>query len=145
MKTLILILTFLSCTTPDIKSYNDELPPYQNTNKDWEVLESINSHRVSNGLRPLQMSNYLSAECNKHNQTMISLNQLSHSGFSERGERIKIKFPTSKVGECLSYGYQIPLQGWLNSQPHKQMIESNDYNFIGVAYKDGYCTVILAK
>jgi uncharacterized protein YkwD len=144
MKTLIFILTFLSCTTHDIEKVNN-IPPYQNTVKDWEVLDSINTHRVSKGLRPLQMSNYLSAECNKHNQTMISLNQLSHSGFSERGERIKRKFPTTKVGECLSYGFNTPLQGWLNSPAHKQMIESNDYNFIGVAYKNGYCTIILVK
>ena len=144
MRTLILILTFLYCTTPDIEKVNN-IPPYQNTVKDWEVLDSINTYRVNKGLRPLQMSNYLSAECNKHNQTMIGLNQLSHSGFYERGERIKRKFPTTKVGECLSYNYQNPLVGWLDSPPHKQIIESNDYNFIGVAYKDEYCTIILVK
>ena len=144
MKTLILILSFLSCSTEDIQT-DYSLPNYENTTKDFEVLQTINNHRQSLGLSILEMNSYISREASYHTQNMIDTNTLTHSGFEQRSENIRINLPTTKVGECVSRNFTNPLVGWLNSPPHKQIIETADFNFIGVAYKDGYCTIILVK
>ena len=91
------------------------------------------------------MNSYISREASYHTQNMIDTNTLTHSGFEQRSENIRINLPTTKVGECVSRNFTNPLVGWLNSPPHKQIIETADFNFIGVAYKDGYCTIILVK
>ena len=144
MKTLILILSFLSCSTEEIQT-DYSLPNYENTTKDFEVLQTINNHRQSLGLNILEMNSYISREAFYHTQNMIDTNTLTHSGFEQRSENIRINLPTTKVGECVSRNFTNPLVGWLNSPPHKQIIETADFNFIGVAYKDGYCTIILVK
>ena len=144
MKTLILILNLLSCSTEDIQT-DYSLPNYENTTKDFEVLQTINNHRQSLGLSILEMNSYISREAFYHTQNMIDTNTLTHSGFEQRSENIRINLPTTKVGECVSRNFTNPLVGWLNSPPHKQIIETADFNFIGVAYKDGYCTIILVK
>ena len=144
MKTLILILSLLSCSTEDIQT-DYSLPNYENTTKDFEVLQTINNHRQSLGLSILEMNSYISREAFYHTQNMIDTNTLTHSGFEQRSENIRINLPTTKVGECVSRNFTNPLVGWLNSPPHKQIIETADFNFIGVAYKDGYCTIILVK
>ena len=144
MKTLILILSFLSCSTEELQ-IEYCLPNYENTTKDFEVLQTINNHRQSLGLSILEMNSYISREASYHTQNMIDTNTLTHSGFEQRSENIRINLPTTKVGECVSRNFTNPLVGWLNSPPHKQIIETADFNFIGVAYKDGYCTIILVK
>ena len=144
MKTLILILSFLSCSTEELQ-IEYCLPNFENTAKDFEVLQTINNHRQSLGLSILEMNSYISREASYHTQNMIDTNTLTHSGFEQRSENIRINLPTTKVGECVSRNFTNPLVGWLNSPPHKQIIETADFNFIGVAYKDGYCTIILVK
>ena len=144
MKTLILILSLLSYSTEDIQA-DYSLPNYENTTKDFEVLQTINNHRQSLGLSILEMNSYISREAFYHTQNMIDTNTLTHSGFEQRSENIRINLPTTKVGECVSRNFTNPLVGWLNSPPHKQIIETADFNFIGVCYKDDYCTIILAK
>ena len=144
MKTLILILSFLSCSTEELQ-IEYCLPNFENTAKDFEVLQTINNHRQSLGLDILEMNSYISREAFYHTQNMIDTNTLTHSGFEQRSENIRINLPTTKVGECVSRNFTDPLVGWLNSPPHKQIIETADFNFIGVSYKDGYCTIILVK
>ena len=144
MKTLILILSFLSCSTEEAQ-IEYCLPNYENTTKDFEVLQTINNHRQSLGLSILEMNSYISREAFYHTQNMIDTNTLTHSGFEQRSENIRINLPTTKIGECVSRNFTNPLVGWLNSPPHKQIIETADFNFIGVAYKDEYCTIILVK
>ena len=144
MNTLILILSLLTYSTEDIQT-DYSLPNYENTTKDFEVLQTINNHRQSLGLSILEMNSYISREAFYHTQNMIDTNTLTHSGFEQRSENIRINLPTTKVGECVSRNFTNPLVGWLNSPPHKQIIETADFNFIGVCYKDDYCTIILAK
>ena len=144
MKTLILILSFLSYSTEELQ-IEYCLPNFENTAKDFEVLQTINNHRQSLGLSILEMNSYISREAFYHTQNMIDTNTLTHSGFEQRSENIRINLPTTKVGECVSRNFTNPLVGWLNSPPHKQIIETADFNFIGVCYKDDYCTIILAK
>ena len=123
MKTLILILSFLSCSTEGIQT-DYSLPNFENTTKDFEVLQTINNHRQSLGLSILEMNSYISREAFYHTQNMIDTNTLTHSGFEQRSENIRINLPTTKVGECVSRNFTNPLVGWLNSPPHKQIIET---------------------
>lgn len=146
MKTIISLLFFISC------SFNTETVITEETNvqyifseTEFEIYDSINNHRQTLGLNTLQLNEYLSNKCLQHNTTMLSLNVLTHSGFDTRSEEIKFNFPTTKVGECISKGYRNPLAAWLNSPPHKVMLETEDYNHIGVSYLEGYCTIIMVK
>lgn len=146
MKILILLIGLLSCSTPDIIDNKENTNVnYNFQEKEIQIYENINSYRESLGLSTLILDSYLSVKCKEHNETMISLGYLTHSGFEYRSNQIKSSFPTTKVGECLSKEYDNPLHGWLNSPPHKTMIETEDYNYIGVSFIEGYCTIIMVK
>lgn len=141
MKILAIIMFLFSYgieTTTDLKDY-------QNSSKDFEVLQDVNNYRQSIGLAPLIMDNYLSKEAYNHNLTMVSLNQASHLGFQNRAERIKRTFPTTTVSECITYNYHNPMTGWLNSTPHKNILETSYYRYAGVSYYKEFCTIILVK
>lgn len=145
MKLFILILSLFSCSTIEIETREYKNTEFEHSTKEIEIFEDINQYRQSIGLNTLTLDNYLSNKCLEHNNTMISLGYLTHSGFEYRSSQIKSTFPTTKVGECLSHNYQNPLIGWLNSPPHKEIIETENYNYIGVSFKDNFCTIILIK
>lgn len=146
MKVMFLLFYLFFCSVPQEQNSKENTEvEYGFSEKEMQILNNINQYREERNLSTLQLDEYLSSKCLNHNQTMISLGQLTHIGFEYRSSQIKASFPTTKVGECLSYNYQNPLIGWLDSPPHKEIIETENYNYIGISFKDGYCTIILVR
>lgn len=146
MKTIMLVLFLLSCSEEEIK-IEEDLNDYSYTQseKEYKILNDINQYREDRGLNSLGMVEYLSYKCSEHNQSMITLNQIYHSGFSYRADEIKRKLNTTKVSECVSKGFDNPVPAWIASEPHRKIIETEEFTRIGISFMDGYCTIILIK
>ena len=141
MKTLILSLYFfLTCSTPECEEVIYETHNYTHSQKEMEVFNNLNAYRQSLGLSALQLDETVSYICMEHNNYMISVNKLTHDGFENRAKRIKAE----KVSENLSRFYSNPIEAWRNSEGHRINMEGN-FNYCGIAEKDGYVTLILFK
>ena len=146
MKTIMLMLFLLSYSAEEVKieeNLNDY--SYTQSEKEYQILDDINQYREERGLNSLGMVEYLSYKCFEHNKTMITLNQISHSGFQYRAKEIKAKMNTLKVGECVSKGFDNPVPHWIASDGHRAILETAEFTRIGISFKEDYCTIILIK
>jgi uncharacterized protein YkwD len=168
MKKMIYIMTFIviciamnSCSTDkDDKESETEtvvtpetvVTAYSYSAIESETLRLINEHRLSIGLKALQINNHISYKCLEHNKYMVQKNEMNHDNFSSRSENIMRLLKAQKVGENVAHKYKTAadvLQGWLNSPGHKENIEG-DYTHFGIAVTsdaagDKYFTNIFAK
>ena len=141
MKTLILTLYFFfACSTPECEEIIYETHCYTHSEKELEVFNNLNAYRQSLGLSTLQLDETVSYICMEHNRYMISVNKLTHEGFENRAKRIKAE----KVSENLSRFNSNPIEAWRNSEGHRINMEDN-FNYCGIAEKDGYTTLILFR
>ena len=141
MKTLILSLYFFfACSTSECKEVIYETYCYTHSQKEIEVFNNLNKYRQSLGLSTLQLDETVSYICMEHTIYMISVNKLTHEGFENRAKRIKAE----KVSENLSRFNSNPIEAWRNSEGHRINMEDN-FNYCGIAEKDGYVTLILFK
>ena len=141
MKTLILSLYFFfACSTPECEEVIYETHCYTHSEKEIEVFNNLNVYRQSLGLSLLQLDETVSFICMEHTIYMISVNKLTHECFENRAKRIKAE----KVSENLSRFYSNPIEAWRNSEAHRINMEDN-FNYCGIAEKDGYVTLILFK
>ena len=134
MKTLILLIYFFFA--PEC----GEVVYETHSQKEIEVFNNLNKYRQSLGLSTLQLDETVSYICMEHNVYMISVNKLTHEGFENRAKRIKAE----KVSENLSRFYSNPVEAWRNSNLHRIAMEGN-FNYCGIAEKDGYVTLILFR
>ncbi len=128
-----------SCTKDDVSSdevnYSIDLNLAQET--DWEmadqILSLVNQHRASLGLEAIKKDQqYASAYSVDHTKYMINTAKISHDHFNVRSKALKDKGADS-VGENVAYGYATAeevVNAWLNSPPHKMIIEG-PFNYSG--------------
>lgn len=135
----------MSCSAEEITENNLNEYSYSQSEKELQILSDINQYREERGLGRLGMVEYLSYKSFEHNKTMIQLNQVTHSGFQFRAKEIKQKMNTLKVAECLSYNFNNPVPAWINSEPHRKILETEDFTRIGISFYQGYCTIILIR
>lgn len=102
------------------------------------VHTQINDYRAKKGLPKLTINESISSIARTHSQNMASgAVPFGHNGFQERVKAIATKIPYRSAAENVAYnmGYSDPatkaVQGWLNSQGHRQNIEGN-YNQTGI-------------
>ena len=146
MKLLILLISLLSSSAEDVKINNVNTTfSYNYSEKELTILNDINLYRNSLGLLSLKLQDFVSIKCLEHTQYMISENMLTHDGFENRAEEIKIQTNTTKIGECVSYNFDNPVNAWINSSSHRVVLETSVYTKIGISFRDGYCTIILIK
>jgi len=101
-----------------------------------EILDLINEHRNSLGLSTLKPLNIVSSTAISHTEYMIQAGQISHDGFSDRSKNLMDKANARLVGENVAYGYssaQGVVNGWLNSEGHKAVIENPKYTHFGIS------------
>lgn len=104
---------------------------------DWsmanEILFLINEHRLGKGLPKIITDNHLaSAYAVNHTIYMIDKGEINHDDFNIRSTAL-IAAGAQIVGENVAYGYGTSVEvvnAWLNSLPHKTIIEGN-YNYSG--------------
>jgi uncharacterized protein YkwD len=117
-----------------------------------EIMDLINTYRVSVGLKALIKTNYISYKAEEQNKYMIANNVVSHTGFDARYQDIKRVLGASGMGENVAFGFtsaQAVVNGWLASPGHKANIVGNFTHF-GISVRPDsagkkYYTNIFAK
>lgn len=136
---LIVLLTSFSCSKDEIQEdIIQEEVKVKYESIDVEILELLNAYRISNGLQSLELLNPISAEAIIHNDFMISENEISHTNFYARSQKIIEKTRAVAVSENLATGYSSAasvVNAWLNSPSHKANIDDARYNYVGVSTK----------
>jgi len=134
---LAVLLSLVSCSSDsveelDAKPTAELVQNYTYTDKELELVDLINAHRVSLGLNALQTINHISYKSEEHNEYMIQKNVVNHDLFQERSQNIIEVLGALKVNENVAYNYSTPasvLNAWLNSSGHKANIEGNFTHF----------------
>lgn len=118
---------------------------YVYTLKEIELIDKINSHRVSLGLSNLRINNYVTSKCFSHNSNMAEQKEVTHNGFVSRSEIITNSLGAKSVGENIAYGFTSTtaiLNAWLNSPSHKKNLENPKWTEMGLSITDKYVTNI---
>ncbi len=150
MKTLTLNLVSLillssvlfSCSKEDDGIYfNENVEVINTTNVTYsametEILNLINEHRTNIGLNALKTLNIISGVADGHTNYMIEVNEVNHDNFSQRSQILINEANAKSVGENVAYGFttaQGVVNGWLNSDAHKKIIENPEYTHFGIS------------
>ncbi|WP_165065991.1 cell wall-binding repeat-containing protein [Marisediminicola senii] len=100
-----------------------------------EVAASTNAERAAVGLAPLQRDVTMDAAAQEWANVMSSQQRMFHSTNQWRQDRIPAGWDTH--GENVAYGFSSAsgvMNGWMNSQGHKDNILQSRYTRIGVGY-----------
>jgi uncharacterized protein YkwD len=101
-----------------------------------EILTLVNKHRASKGLTSLTPLNIISNVADGHTNYMIEAGKISHDNFPMRSQTLVKNANAKLVGENVAYGYYTAedvVNGWLNSEDHRAIIEKEDYTHFGIS------------
>lgn len=110
---------------------------YTHSNLELELLDEVNTYRVSIGLNPLEIIEHISYKSSEHNDYMLATNTVTHEGFDERKSNLQEVLGAYRVGENVAYAYstaQATVTAWINSPSHKANLEG-DYTHFGASIK----------
>lgn len=152
---LIALLMF-SCSTEEFPEETINSIELQNAPEaktiEIEILELINSHRISIGLNALNNHNTIKAVAFTHTDYMVEVNNVSHDNFFQRKNSLIQNASATKVSENVAYAFssaQSVVNAWLNSEGHRANIEGDFTDFDVSAEKNGegkwYFTNIFIK
>ncbi|MFZ3273609.1 MAG: CAP domain-containing protein, partial [Lutibacter sp.] len=71
-----------------------------------------------------------------HTDYMIEVGAISHDNFAERAQILMEQAGAKTVGENVAYGFSTAegvVNGWLNSEGHRKIIENPDYTHFGIS------------
>lgn len=108
---------------------------------EWAIVSQTNQARAEVGLPSLVVSESLQRASHIHAENMARLNRISHvlpessaPTLADRARAVGYEF--AALAENLAFNYTTPslaVEGWLNSDGHRQNILSDEYTEIGVA------------
>lgn len=129
---------FTSCVKEDEGIFFNEINELKvsYTEMELEILDLVNSHRESVGLKPLESLTTISSVALSHTTYMIEENQVSHDNFSERQENLVTNVHAKSVGENVAYGFnssKAVVNAWLDSDGHRAIIENGHYTHFGIS------------
>lgn len=135
------MLVFFSCSKEEDGIYFNETTEVINTNVSYsaiesEILDLVNEYRQDKGLNSLTALTIISGVADGHTNYMVETGEVSHDNFSQRAETLINNAGAKEVAENVAYGYnsaQGVLNGWLNSEEHKQIIENEQYTHFGIS------------
>lgn len=139
---LILSIALFSCSNDEDGIYFDETSEVvveeniQYSTIEIEILDLVNAHRQNLGLKTLKSLDIVSSVAEGHTNYMIETGQISHDNFAERSEALIKNAHAKAVGENVAYGYgsaEAVVNGWLNSEGHRKVIESTKYTHFGIS------------
>ena len=138
--------TTLSDKSPPLAA----LPSINAADFEYRVLDLVNAERSSYGLHPLEWSGIAGSAARKHSQDMSDRDYFDH--ITPEGvdpfQRLENEGPSlrySHAGENIAYGHLSPegvVEGWMNSQGHRENILDPYYTYIGVGYSNNYWTQV---
>lgn len=133
---LVLSLSFFSCSEDStieqetVATANVVIP--NDKQIEIEILEEINTYRISKGLNSLSKLNIIKSQTYNHTTAMVEANKISHKNFSSRSSFLKANAGAKKVGENVAVGFQTAesiVKGWVNSESHRKNLEGNYTHF----------------
>ena len=80
--------------------------------------------------------NIISGVADGHTDYMVKKGVVNHDNFNFRTETLTNKAGATSVGENVAFGFssaQGVLNGWLNSEEHKKIIENENYTHFGIS------------
>jgi uncharacterized protein YkwD len=139
---LIAFLTF-SCSTENFPEDDINTITLQDAPApkviELEILERINTHRISVGLNPLNNLNIIKSVAYSHTDYMVTVNAVNHDNFFQRKESLIQHVSAKKVSENVAYAYssaEAVVNAWINSDGHRSNIEGDYTDFDISAEKD---------
>ncbi|GAA0598096.1 hypothetical protein GCM10009001_12770 [Virgibacillus siamensis] len=105
-----------------------------------KVVELTNQERTERGLEPLEISNELSKVAREKSRDMAENNYFSHNSptYGSPFDMMKQYGITYKTaGENIARGQRTPqevVNGWMNSEGHRENILNESFTHIGVGY-----------
>jgi len=137
-------IILLSCAGEDDGIYfnesNDPTPTisekFSYSEMELQILTLVNEHRISLNLSELKTLNIISNVAIGHTSYMIEVGEISHDHFQQRVQNLIDNAAAKKVAENVAYGYgtaQGVMNGWLNSEGHRAIIENPDYTHFGIS------------
>ena len=133
---LVLILLLSSCSTEEVGTIK-KVDSISVVDVETALMASVNEHRQSIGLTPLQFSSVAYAAANDHNDYMIAKGGISHDNFDVRASRIYAEADAKEVAENVGKNFQSAeeaLQWWLDSPNHKSSLEGS-FTHTGISVK----------
>ncbi|MGO1120850.1 CAP domain-containing protein [Rhodovibrionaceae bacterium A322] len=109
-----------------------------------QTLQLINQHRQNQGLPPLKANPLLATIARGHSQDMADRDYFKHcapGGICAPERLSKGGYAWQRYGENIAAGTSDPrevLDLWLNSPPHRAILEGQDVSEAGVGYSDGF-------
>lgn len=102
-------------------------------------LTLVNNHRAKLGMRPVEPSPHIEKVAVDHSRQMARGRQFfGHTGWKQRCGEIKEKMGHGNLcGEIIARGQKnahAVFRAWLNSPPHRQVIEGRRYTHTGLGY-----------
>lgn len=105
-----------------------------------QVVELTNNERTKQGLAPLEADAELSKVAREKSKDMATNSYFDHNSPTHGSPFDMMKsygVSYTAAGENIAKGQQTPeevVNGWMNSQGHRENILSNDFTHIGVGY-----------
>ena len=139
---VVLLSTILfSCSKEDDGIYYNENSEVVNKTAtysviDTEIMSLVNEYRQSKGLSTLSKLDIISNVAEGHTSYMVETGSVNHNNFNERAQNLMDNAGAKSVGENVAYGYntaQGVVNGWLNSDTHRKIIESTSYTHFGIS------------
>ena len=128
------LVPLVGCPLADDDTPNDGSDAFEHTEFELALHDLVNAHREGMGLEPLALEGAYSAIARQHSADMAAGRvAFGHDGFDDRADAMVDHSPTlMSVGEnvaWLSAGWDAPAEevvnGWLDSPPHRETIESD--------------------
>jgi len=137
----LLSAVLFSCSKEDDGIYFNETNEVINIDVSYsaietEILDLVNEYRQSIGMNSLTILNIISGVAEGHTDYMVKNGIVSHDNFSQRAETLTKQADAKSVGENVAYGFgsaQGVVNGWLNSEEHKKIIENESYTHFGIS------------
>ncbi|WP_372792934.1 CAP domain-containing protein [Lutibacter sp.] len=150
------VCTFItSCSKEEDGIYFNEINEVkvEYSTMELEILDLVNAHREELGLQALTNLNIISSVALSHTTYMAETHLVNHNNFAERQENLVLKANALSVGENVAYGFNTSsgvVNGWLNSDAHRAIIENSDYTHFGISIEQNnegknYFTQIFIK
>nr|WP_255610456.1 CAP domain-containing protein [Robertkochia sp. 3YJGBD-33] len=126
---MILCLCCYSCANESItETENLYVASLEDVSLQNEVFELINEHRISISLNPLKNLDIVYAKAEEHTNYMIATQEANHDYFFEREAYLKSNANAALVAENVAFAYTTAtgvVNGWLNSEQHRAVIEGD--------------------
>jgi uncharacterized protein YkwD len=142
---IVALLCFTSCTKDDTLDHQtnaiDILTAPQSKQIEIEIMERINTHRITLGLSALADHNMVKAVASTHTDYMIEVDNVSHDNFFQRKQSLQTNASANLVSENVAYGFssaEAVVNAWLNSPSHRANIEGDFTNFDVSAEKNNH-------